>query len=151
MKTLHKLINKTLLLSTITIASLVSLPASADSDALHHSGQASKHTSLAIGHGAVSGTKVASAVVAAPIVLVGGLSVVAGSGAMAVGDSIVSGGNSIATLTHKNTPLEITNITITADPAPNQQIDINLKERTKTTTITTTEIEKAVEKTTVEH
>ena len=150
MNTLRKLLNKTLLVTTLSIGTLVSLPAFAEGGSVDHSGQASKHSVLAVAHGVGSGVKVASAVVAAPIILAGGVSLAAGSTAMAVGDSIASSGQRVSVHPHNNGPLEITNITITADPAPNQLNANKPKEAIKTTTITTTETSKAVKKTIIE-
>ena len=150
MNTLHKLLNRTLVVTTLSIGTLVSLPAFAEGGSVHHSGQASKHTVLAVTHGLGSGVKVASAVVAAPIILAGGVSLAAGSVTMAVGDSIAASGKSVSVHPHNQGPLVISDIIITADPAPNQLNANKPKKSIKTTTITTTETSKAVKKTTIE-
>jgi len=94
----------------------------------YHSGQASKHTALAISEGAASTAKVASAAVAVPVVIVGGASLVAGSVLVEAGDSLAnSAANSSKhhhTHVHKKTTLIITEKTITADPAPDKVIVI---------------------------
>lgn len=146
MNTLPKLINKTLIVTTLSIGALVSSPAFAESGSVHHSGQASKHSVLAVGHGIGSTTKIASAVIAAPIIVVGGASIAAGSAVMVVGDSIASSGRGLSVHANTQGPLEITDLVITADPAPNK---LKTNKRT-TTTITTTETRSAVKKTTVE-
>jgi hypothetical protein len=150
MNTLHKLLNNTLLVTTLSIAAFVSLPAYAEGGSVHHSGQASKHTILAIGHGIGSSAKIASAVVAAPIMIVGGVSLAAGSSAMAIGNSIATSGRGVSVHSHTSGPLEITELVITADPAPNQLNANRPEQETATTTITTTETKKAVKKTTIE-
>jgi hypothetical protein len=91
---------------------------------VHHSGQASKHLVLAVGHGVVSNAKIASAVVAVPLVIVGSVAVVAGAASVQTGASILK-----TISTHKpHGTLVITQTTITADPAPNKVIVIEKKQ-----------------------
>lgn len=149
MNTLHKLLSNTLLVTTLSIGTLISLPAFAEGGSVHHSGQASKHTVLAVGHGIGSSAKVASAVVAAPIIVVGGVSLAAGSSATAMGTSIASSGHGVSTHSHANGPLKITELVITADPAPNNLNTKKQEQETTTTIITTTETSQAVKKTTI--
>jgi hypothetical protein len=87
-------------------------------DSVQHSGQASKHSVLAVGHGAMSTTKVASAVVAVPLVVAGSLAVSAGTASLKAGKYIANS----ASNHHHHGPLVITETTITADPAPNKII-----------------------------
>lgn len=84
---------------------------------VHHSAQASKHSVLAVADGAVSTAKVASVVVAAPLLVVGGASVVTGS-------VIAESANKIKSSHAHQGPLVISDTTVTADPAPNQVIII---------------------------
>lgn len=147
MNTLHKTLKRTLLVTTLSVGTLVSLPVLAEDGSAHHSGQASKHSALALSHGVSSTSKVASAVVAVPIIVVGGVSVAAGSTVMALGDSIVSSNQSVSVKPHIHAPLEISDIVITADPAPNQLNANQDQQETLTTIITTTE---ALKKTTIE-
>ncbi|MFT6268658.1 MAG: hypothetical protein ACJAVV_001473 [Alphaproteobacteria bacterium] len=155
MKTLSTLFTRTLLLTSFAASAfLITTPAMAEGGSVNHSGQASKHAVLALGHGARSSAKVASAVVAAPIMVAGGLSLAAGSTALLLGDSLASSGQHVSAHTHTDGPLDITDMVITADPAPNQVIAQSQlpKQQTESeiTTITTTEMHKAVKKTTVE-
>ena len=83
----------------------------------YHSGQASKHSALAVADGAVSSAKVASVAVAAPLLVVGGASVVTGS-------VIAESGQKIKSSHAHQGPLVISDKTVTADPAPNQVIII---------------------------
>ena len=93
----------TLKTSALLILSLASTAVIADNSAQHTS-KAVKHSALAVTHGVASTAKVASAVVAVPLI-------VAGSASLAVGTSI-------AASTAKGGPLVITEKTITVDPAP---------------------------------
>ena len=91
----------------ITMALLANQACAADS--VQHSGKAIKHSALAVGTSVVSTAKVASVAVAVPLVVAGS----AGVASVAAADS----------LHHKSKkvePIEITEITITADPAPNK-------------------------------
>lgn len=80
-----------------------------------HSAQAGKHSVLAVTDGVASTAKVASVVVAAPLMLAGGASVVTGS-------AIAQSGNKITSSHAHQGPLVISDTTVTADPAPNQII-----------------------------
>lgn len=98
------------LLKAITFITLSGLTAqAAAADSVQHSGKASKHSALATGHSAVTSVKVASVAVAVPLVIAGS----AGVASIAAADSLDK------KLT-KADPIEITEITITADPAPNK-------------------------------
>jgi hypothetical protein len=154
MNTLSTLFNRSLLISTLTVAAVVSTPVMAEGGSAHHSGQASKHSVLGVGHGASSGAKVASAVVAAPVVVVGGLSLATGSLLVSAGDSVANSSQNVSTHKHRHGhgPLVVTDIVITADPAPNQVAKTHRHKQTKseTTTTTTTKTLKEVKQTTVE-
>lgn len=106
--------------------SLVGLGASgqalAESGSVYHSGQASKHSALAIAHGVGSSAKVASAVIAIPIIASGTVSVAAGSASILAGNAIANSGagasDKLSWDTHAG-PIQVTEIIITSDPAPN--------------------------------
>ena len=83
----------------------------------HHSGQASKHSVLAVTEGLAGSAKVGSAVVAVPVLSAGAVSLAAGS-------MVVEAGESIAESHANHGPLVITERTITVDPAPDQVIII---------------------------
>lgn len=86
----------------------------AESAASEHSGLASKHSALAGSHAVVSTTKVASAVVAAPLIS-------AGTVTAATGELMVSSGKAMLKKSDKcDTPLVVTEKVITVDPAPNK-------------------------------
>lgn len=144
------------LASSISLVSLLSLPAYAESGSVHHSGQASKHSVLAVAHGVGDSAKVASAVVAVPIIVAGGVSLAAGSTAVAIGESIGNGAQHLSSHHHRHAthtgPLKITEITITADPAPNQMganTQTTQEDKTKSTSITTQTTKTELKKTTV--
>lgn len=114
---------KNTLIITTAMASLHFSTAAVATDSVHHSGQASKHSALAVSHGAVSTAKVASAVVAVPLIVAGGVSTAAGSAATNAGSAIAKSARD------NTTRLEITDRTITVDPAPNQMIIIQSKKQ----------------------
>ena len=130
-----------LMTSGLAFASMISMPVLAEGGSVHHSGQASKHSVLAVGHGVVSSATVASAVVATPIIVAGTVSLAAGSVAVGLGDSIANSAKSTSSH-HHHTPLVVTDMIITADAAPNQFIEQQPSPATKNTTtkITTTEV-----------
>ena len=78
-------------------------------DSVQHSGKAVKHSTLAAGHSVVTTAKVASVAVAVPLVVVGSTGVASVATATAIDKKM-----------QKTKPIEITEITITADPAPNK-------------------------------
>lgn len=112
----------TALLLTLSLFSNVTLA----KDSVHHSGQASKHSAIAGSQGLASTATVASAVVAVPVVMAVGASLVAGSVIVEVGDAISDSvkASHASSHTHHHT-LIITERTITADPAPNKVINDN--------------------------
>jgi hypothetical protein len=69
--------------------------------------QASKHAALSLAHGAVFSTKIVAGVVAVPLIVVGSL-----------GAASKSAGSALLTHATEETPLTISEVTITADPAP---------------------------------
>ncbi|WP_111978598.1 hypothetical protein [Algibacillus agarilyticus] len=103
------------LLKTITLASLTlfSLNTYALGGASEHSGQASKHSVLTVAHSGGAVIKTASAVVAVPLIVVG-----------EVGDLAQSAGNKLLENANCNTPLEITDHTVIAGPAPQDALKI---------------------------
>lgn len=80
------------------------LPACAASN---NASQAVKHSGLAVGHTAVAGTKVVSAVVATPMIVVG-----------EVGKAAGKAGDHMMDYAQEDTPLEVSDEVIIADPAP---------------------------------
>ena len=89
-------------------------------DSVTHSGKASKHSVLAASEGLASTATVASAVVAAPIIVTGSVVLATGSVIAESADSIAQSRHSHTSNTHHNGPLVITETIITADPAPNK-------------------------------
>lgn len=80
---------------------------------------ASKHSVLAVGHATASGAQVASAVVAVPLIVVGSV----GSVALAAGESLLDNVSAAQPkVVDKSKPLEITEITITVERNPAEQI-----------------------------
>ena len=69
--------------------------------------KASKHSVLAIAHGTAFSAKVASGVIAVPLLVVG-----------SVGIASAQAGTALMKNAVENAPLVITEITVTADPAP---------------------------------
>lgn len=113
-------------LSTIALVftlSITSIAAQA-AGSTQHSGKASKHSVLAVGHGAASTAQVASAVVAVPLVVAGSVALSAGAASVQTKASMA---NSASRHAHHG-PLVITETTITADPAPNKVIVIQKKQ-----------------------
>ena len=109
------------LVFTLSVTSITSVTAQAEGSA-QHSGQASKHSVLAVGHGALSTVKVASAVVAVPVA--GSVMVTAGMASIQTAASIANK----ASIHKHHGPLVITETTITADPAPDKAIVIQNKQ-----------------------
>lgn len=114
----------------LTTASLLTLSLLANvaiaENSVHHSGQASKHSAIATSQGLASTATVASAVVAVPVVMAVGTSIVAGSVIVEVGEAIsnsVKASHASSHMPHHT--LIITERTVTADPAPNKVINDN--------------------------
>lgn len=131
--------NKTLLGSALAALLLIMSSSSfAEGGSVHHSGQASKHSVLAISEGAKTSARVVNGVVAVPLLVIGGISTATGNGVTALGESIASGPLSMHSSAHQHTPLTVTELVITADPAPNKVIITSkTKEVTKETIIET--------------
>ena len=106
---------------TFIAMSLIATQACA-ADSIQHSGKAVKHSTLAVGHSVVTTAQVASVAVAVPLVVAG-----------SVGVASVAAADSLHTKAVKNEPIEISEVTVTADPAPNKVL---------VTTTTTTTVEK---------
>jgi len=100
-------------------------------DSAHHTSQAGKHSALAVSHGAASTAKVTSAVVAVPLIAAG--SVMQGTGALSG-----SAGNALMANAKNKGELKVTEITITADAAPQDVMRSNTNNTVKTTKVTTT-------------
>jgi len=101
-----------------TLVTLNQSPAFA-AGASKNASAASEHSVLAVSHATASGAQVASAVVAVPLVAVGSV----GSVAMAAGDALL---DSVSAKESKpvdrSQPLEISEITITVERTPAQQM-----------------------------
>lgn len=114
----------------ILLTSLIVTPTFA-TDSVHHTSQAGKHSALAVSHGAASTAKVASAVVAVPLIVAG--SVMQGAGKLSG-----SAGNALMENATNKGELKVTEITITADAAPQDVMKTNINNTVKTTRVTTT-------------
>ena len=101
---------RTFTTTAILIASFIASPVFA-TESLHHVSQAGKHSGLAVAHGTVSVGKAASAVVAVPLLATGSVMQGAGNISGAAGEKLM------ANATHKKA-LTVTELTITADAAP---------------------------------
>lgn len=102
----------------LAIISLMTATQVSANDSTTHASKASKHSVLALSHGALSTAKVASGVSAVPLIVIGSAGQVAGEL-----------GNSLIEVATSKTRLEITDKIITADPAPNVVMLNNTKER----------------------
>lgn len=116
--TIHKgskmnILNKALLITL----SMTSLQTFANSGASENTSAASKHSALAVAHGSAASVKVASAVIATPLIVVGSVGVVSSGAGSALMESAIA-----------TTPLEITDKTITAAPSPAQMMKANKQE-----------------------
>jgi hypothetical protein len=81
---------------------------------LHHSTEASVHTSKALGHAIMSGVKVVSGVVAIPLKIVGEIGMVSGE----AGDALWEEANGTI-----GESLELSDAVITAGPSPDKMIN----------------------------
>ena len=117
----------------LLLANLIASPTFAV-DSAHHTSQAGKHSALAVSHGAASTAKVASAVVAVPLIAVGSVMQGAGTLTGSAGKALM------ANAKHKG-ELTVTELTITADAAPLtvMKTHVNNQETINTTKITTTQ------------
>lgn len=109
-----KLTNKVF---AVLVAS-TSLHSYADSGASENGSAASRHSVLAAAHGTVASVQVGSAVIATPLLVVGSVGNVAGESGVKLLD-----------MTFDNKPLEVTDKTITAAPAPKDAMKINQPEK----------------------
>ncbi|WP_339617433.1 hypothetical protein [uncultured Gilvimarinus sp.] len=91
-----------------TLLALSALPASAASQ---NASKAAEHSALAAGHSATAGAQVVSAAVATPLVVVG-----------EVGKAAGKTGEKMMKFALDDEPLEISDDTIIADPAPRQHM-----------------------------
>lgn len=112
-------------INTLLILALLTSPiAACASESVNHSGQASKHSVLAVGHGLHAGVKVASTAVAAPVAIVGSASVAAGSVLTESAKSLSYKPHNSAKSkkTKGKVALEVSETTVTVGPTPNQAI-----------------------------
>ena len=111
-------------INTLLMAALLTSPiAACASESVNHSGQASKHSVLAVGHGLHAGVKVASTAVAAPVAIVGSASLAAGSVLTESAKSLSYKSHSAKSKKTKGkAALEVSETTVTVGPTPNQAI-----------------------------
>ena len=95
------------------ILTITSTQSFANSGGSTHASDASKHSALAASHGAAASAKIASAVVATPLIVAGSV----GHVSQQIGTKLME--NAIA-----DGPLEITDKTITVTPSPKQMMNI---------------------------
>ncbi|WP_299979003.1 hypothetical protein [uncultured Pseudoteredinibacter sp.] len=112
------------LINTLLMVALIASPVAAcASESVNHSGQASKHSVMALGHGLHAGVKVASTAVAAPVAIVGSASVAAGSVLTESAKSLSYKPHSPKSKKIKSkAALEVSETTVTVGPAPNQAV-----------------------------
>lgn len=101
--------------SMIFALSLNAMTVFAD-DSAQHGSKATKHSALAASHAGASTAAVVSAAVAVPLIVVG-----------STGQLSTAAGESLLENTVSNQPLEITDKTITADPAPGVVMKVKVK------------------------
>ncbi len=104
---------KTLITTTVLLAAVTSLPAQAQGSTQHVS-QAVVHSTQAVGHSIAGGAKLASGVIAIPLIAIGA----SGQVSQQAGESLWDIANEPI-----GTPLPITEETITAGPPPSQAIN----------------------------
>ncbi len=121
-KTRTKAFHKAALL---LMSSLLVSPAFA-ADSGQHISKAGKHSALAVSHGTASTAKVASAVVAVPLIATGSVIVVAGTMSAEAGSKLMESRS-------HNDEIIISDITITADPSPQEAMNKRTVITTKTT------------------
>ena len=143
--------NSALKAGLVLITSLLTTSTFA-ADSAHHTSQAGKHSALAVSQGAKSTAKVASAVVAVPVAIAGGAMLGTGIASAAVGSEKV--GSTVALTgalgisaaakaidsVGKDDKLVISDVTITADPAPQKVMQKKTIKTTRTTMTTQTTI-----------
>ncbi|GLX84916.1 hypothetical protein tloyanaT_11680 [Thalassotalea loyana] len=106
------------LLKTIFVGVIVTSFNAFSEPSSEHASQASKHSALAIGHGSIASTQVASAVVAVPLIVGGSVAVSAGQASVEVGDGLSKVVTSKTVKKQKPVELEVTEVTITIDRSP---------------------------------
>ena len=103
-------------LFTLGLIALTSFASYAES-ASEHVSKGSRHSALASAHSTTASAQVASGVVAVPLLVVGSTA----SASQAVGESLIDAASG-KHKTDKHEPLEITEITITVDRSPAEQM-----------------------------
>lgn len=104
--------NKKIIATAFLGALFISQPAMAQGFS-EHAGQSVGHSAQAIGHGLVGTAKLASAVVAVPLMAAGAVGEVSGK----AGDSLMD-----ASSTPIGAPLEVSDESVVAGPSPDQAI-----------------------------
>lgn len=103
-------------LFTLGLIALTSFVSHAES-ASEHASKGSRHSALASAHSTTASAQVASGVVAVPLLVVGSTA----SASQAVGESLIDAASGKHKI-DKHEPLEITEITITVDRSPAEQM-----------------------------
>lgn len=111
-------------LTTLLVSTLITLSSfnSAAQSAVEHASQGSRHSALASAHSTVAVGQVASGIVAVPLLIVGSTAVVSGAAGVSLLDA-ASGNHAIK----HNAPLEVSDIIITADRSPAEQMKADKK------------------------
>ena len=104
---------KTFIATTLLIGAVAAQPAQAQGS-VQHSGQALVHSTKALGHSVAGGAKLASGVVAVPLIAIG-----------ASGQVSQQAGEDLWAIAHEpiGTPLPVSDETVTAGPPPSQAIN----------------------------
>lgn len=109
-------------LSSLTCIALLLASASTYAEpSSNHASKASKHSALAVSHGVAGSAQVASAAVAVPLIVGGGVVLSAGLASAAAVDEL-SDVSSRKVSRVKHVELEVTEVTITVDAPPAQAI-----------------------------
>lgn len=103
-------------LFTLGLIALTSFASHAES-ASEHASKGSRHSVLASAHSTTASAQVASGVIAVPLLVVGSTA----SASQAVGESLIDAASGKHKI-DKHAPLEITEITITVDRSPAEQM-----------------------------
>ena len=106
---------------TLSLIAFTSFASQADS-ASEHASKGSRHSALASAHSTTASAQVASGVVAVPLLVVGSTA----SASQAAGESLIDAASGKHKI-DKHVPLEVTEITITVDRSPAEQIKKSAK------------------------
>jgi hypothetical protein len=107
---------------TLGLMALISFTSNAES-ASQHASKGSRHSALASAHSTTASAQVASGVVAVPLLVVGSTA----SASQVVGESLIDAASGKHKIDQHDT-LEITEITITVDRSPAEQMNTSQKQ-----------------------